>query len=237
MLKNPKGLLISFDGLDSTGKATQTKKFLERLRAQGTKVLELSTPDYTTPLGQELKLRLQGKLGNWKNTPWQEKLRYFAHNRAEHKEEVIAALERGDIVVYDRYVPSSLAFITVEALPPQEADLFRKEIHQAIEREEYEIHKMPKEDVSVFLDVPPDIANKLLDYRKKHNQDEDEYTDHLHIQERLYNEYDVMCDEQPNRFCRIHCRDDGHILGIDEISELVWQSLIRRFPGLEKKSG
>lgn len=236
MQTQPKGLLISFDGLDSTGKATQTKKCVERLRAHGLRVLEMATPDYTTPLGQELKMRLQNKIGNWQQTPWQEKLRYFAHNRAEHREEVIAALQHGDIVVYDRYIPSSLAFITVEALPAQEADLFRKDVHRAIEREEYEIHKMPKEDVSIFLDVPPDIANKLLDYRKKHNQDEDEYTDHLHVQERLYNEYDIMCHEQPSRFCRIHCRDNGNMLSIDEISELVWQSLIRRFPSsLEKK--
>ena len=230
-------MLISFDGLDSTGKATQTQKAVERLNQAGHTVLEFSTPDYTTPLGQELKLRLQGKLGDWKQTPWPEKMRYFAHNRAEHRGAVVSALEAGCIVVYDRYVPSSLAFIAVEALPAQEVDLFRKDIYLAIEREEYEIHKMPKEDVSVFLDVPPDIANKLLDYRKKHNQDEDEYTDHLQIQERLYNEYDIMCRQQPSRFCRIHCRDDGHILGIDEIAEHVWQSLIIRFPELEKKTG
>jgi len=228
-------MLISFDGLDSTGKATQTKRAVARLKQAGHTVLEFSTPDYTTPLGQELKLRLQGKLGDWKHTPWQEKLRYFAHNRAEHRDAVVAALEAGCIIVYDRYVPSSLAFITVEALPAQEVDLFRKDIYQAIEREEYEIHNMPKEDVSVFLDVPPDIASKLLDYRKKHNQDEDEYTDHLHVQERLYNEYDIMCRQQPERFCRIHCREDGHILGIDEIAEHVWQSLLTRFPKLARK--
>lgn len=234
MTKKQTGLLISFDGLDSTGKATQTKKTVERLRYYGLTVTEFTTPDYTTPLGQELKLRLQNKVGNWQATPWQEKLRYFAHNRAEHKAEVISALNHGDVVIYDRYIPSSLAFITVEALPPQETEMFRTDVYRAIEREEYEIHKMPHEDVSIFLDVPPDLALGLLSRRKTANQEEDEYTDYLHIQERLYNEYDYMCTNNPERFARIKCTQDGHLLGVEDVTELIWTDLITRFPQLEK---
>jgi dTMP kinase len=233
MEKN-QGLLIAFDGLDSTGKATQTRKLVDRLRYQGHTVRQFTTPDYTTASGQELKLRLQNKLGNWQETPWQDKLRYFARNRAEHREEVVAALAEKEIVVYDRYIPSSLAFITTEALSPQEIDLFRLDTYRAIEREEYEIQKMPKEDVSIFLDVPPLIADNLLDKRKTAGGHEDEYTDHMHVQERLYNEYDFMCRTQPKRFSRIKCLNDGQLLGVDDVSELIWQDLLIRFPELEK---
>ncbi len=233
MEKN-QGILISFDGLDSTGKATQTNRLVDRLRFQGHIVTQFQTPDYTTPSGQELKLRLQNKVGNWQKTPWQEKLRYFANNRAEHREEVLSSLTAGEIVIYDRYVPSSLAFITVEAMLPQEAGLFRADIYKAIEREEYEIHKMPKEDISIFLDVPPDLADNLLGLRKAANGHEDEYTDHLHVQQRLYNEYDYMCEQDPKRFARIGCTEDGHLLGREDVGELIWQILLVRFPELEK---
>lgn len=233
MNKN-QGLLISFDGLDSTGKATQTKRLVERLRFQGHIVTQFQTPDYTTPSGQELKLRLQNKIGNWHKTPWQEKLRYFANNRAEHRDEVLSSLAAGEIVIYDRYVPSSLAFITVEAMLPQEAGLFREDVYKAVEKEEYQIHKMPKENVSIFLDVPPDVADNLLGLRKAASGHEDEYTDHLHIQQRLYNEYDYMCANDRQRFVRIKCTEDGHLLGVNDVAELIWEDLLVRFPELEK---
>lgn len=231
----PPGLLISFDGLDSTGKATQTKRLVDRLRYHGYAVQEFSTPDYATESGQDLKRRLQNKDGTWDKTPWQGKLRLFAANRAEHRPEVVSALATGTMVVYDRYVPSSLAFIATEGLPAQKTDLFSPDIWRAVEREEYDINKMPHEDVSIFLDVPPNIGSALLDSRKDTTQDADEYTDHLHVQERLYNEYDLMMKQQPERFVRIACVEGTQLLGIDDIAELVWESLITKFPLLKER--
>lgn len=230
-----RGLLISFDGLDCSGKATQTRILTDRLRHLGWTVHKFQSPDYETESGKELKLRLQNKLGNWEETPWQEKLGYFAKNRAEHREEVMAALDRGEIVIYDRYVPSSLTFMAVEALMPQEADLRREEIYQAVRDEEYMKNGMPSEDVSVFLDVPPAVACNLLVDRKAKRSDEDEYTDKLHVQERLYNEYDVLTTQDPVHYIRTKCVLDGQMVGIEEVAELVWAALISRFPHLERK--
>jgi dTMP kinase len=230
------GLLIAFDGLDSSGKATQAYRLVERLRYNGFVVHQFQTPDYTTDSGKELKLRLQNKLGNWEDTPWQEKMAYFARNRAEHRAKVQEALRSGDIVIYDRYIPSSLAFMTVEALNPQETELRRSEIYQAVEKEEYETQDMPREDVSVFLDIPPLIAAALLEKRKEKLQDENEYTDHLHVQERLYNEYDFMCTDRPDHFLRIRCVEGEELLGVEAVSELVWEGLTHRFSQLHRKS-
>lgn len=228
------GLLISFDGLDSTGKATQAKKVVERLRSQGYTVLEVSTPDYNTPSGQEIKLRFQNKVGNWEQTPWQEKLGYFARNRAEHRDEVMAAIAKGHMVVYDRYVPSSLAFITVEAMIEGKTDLSRQAIWRAIEKEEYISHQMPKEDVSIFLDVNPALAEKLLNKRKEVTKDGHEYTDYIHVQEKLYQEYDAMCTSDPKRFARITCLQDDVLQSPEKVGRLVWAELTKRFPQLEK---
>lgn len=230
-----KGLLISFDGVDSSGKETQTKQLADRLRYNGYTVRLFVTPDYNTPSGQEIKQWLQGKRGDWSALHWEEKMRLFSRNRAENHDEVVAALKAGDIVMYDRYVPSSLAFITVEALPAQETDLFRERIYRTVEHEEYEIKKMPREDASIFLDVPPHVSAELLEKRKEKLADEDEYTDHLQVQERLYNEYDVMCNNDPKRFVRIHCVSGTELLSIDDTSELVWEALTAKFPFLKTK--
>lgn len=225
------GLLISFDGLDSSGKATQTKLLHDRLHAAGHIVPVFATPDYTMPSGQELRARLQDKLGTWANISWQDKMRLFAANRAEHKDKVITSLASGAVVVYDRYVPSSLAFITVEA-QAQQPQLTREEIHTAVRRLEHEVNGMPVEDCSFFLDLSPLAAASLLLGRKIKHQDDDEYTDQLAIQEKLYREYERLVADDPRHYLRITCSEAGSLLKPEIIADRVWQQFTRRFPQL-----
>ncbi len=230
--ESQRGLLIAFDGIDSSGKETQSRLLVERLRYQGHKVHQFTTPDYSTATGQEIKQRLQNKLGCWEDTPWHEKMDLFARNRAEHRDEVVSALMANEIVIYDRYVPSSLAFFTIDALLPQEVDLKRSEIQNQISQTEYQQYDMPSENISIFLDLSPREADQLLHVRKSTNQDADEVTDQLNIQERLYNEYDVLCTQNPTKFLRVKCVSGNQLLSIEAISELIWAGLLARFPQL-----
>lgn len=225
-------MLISFDGIDSSGKATQAQLLADRLRRHGHVVHEFTTPDYATPSGKELKKWLQGKSSNWHALPWPEKMKLFAANRAEKHKQVASDLARNEIIIYDRYVPSSLAFITIEATKPQDVDLRRRDIHQAVEKSEYEENDMPKEDVSIFLDVPVHVSTALLEKRKKYRKDSDEYTDHVHVMERLYNEYDILCQADPKHYLRIKATEGPELLSIEVVSELVWEALLARFPQL-----
>jgi len=234
MIKHP-GLLISFDGTDSSGKATQARLLAGRLQARSHRVHQFATPDYQTKSGQVLAERLQNKAGNWSQTPWPEKLKLFSTNRAEHKTEVISALARGDLIVYDRYVPSSLGFITIEALH-ENSLLKRADIHDAIRKVEYEENDMPPEDVSIFLDVPPQISATLLERRKEKLSDTDEYTDHIQVQERLYNEYNLLCHDNPTHYLRIKCVVGDRLLDAADIAELVWTGLLAKFPQLAKNT-
>jgi dTMP kinase len=229
------GLLLAFDGVDSSGKETQAGLLSERLRYQGFTVRYFETPDYSTASGQELKERLQNKRGNWHETPWEEKMRLFSRNRLEHKAEVEQALKQGEIVVYDRYVASSLTFITIEALGAEKVDLFRDEIQEVVAKHEYQENGMPREHAAIFLDVPPLVSAALLEHRKRRQQDEAEYTDHIAVQQRLYNEYDVLWEKERARYIRIKCVVGEELLSVQDISELVWEALRIKFPFLEKK--
>ncbi len=234
MATKHKGLLISIDGIDSSDKETQVNRLADRLRYQGFKVHTFTTPDYNTKSGQKLKKRLQNKIGNWKKTPWQKKLDYFADNRAEHKQEVITALSKGEIVIYDRYIPSSLAFMATEAKAEDPTNT-RDAVHQIVREQEYRKNQMPQEDTSIFLDLDPKIAVALLEKRKEKTEDEDEYTDHIKIQQRLYNEYDLLYSDQPEHYIQIKCTDGKKLLGITDITELVWTALREKFPHLTEK--
>ncbi len=222
-------MLISFDGLDSSGKATQSRLLYEHLQNRGIRTEKFCTPDYTTPSGKELKMRLQNKLGNWQQTPWQEKMGFFAANRKEHKEEVQRALQEGAVVIYDRYVPSSIVFMIEEAAS-EEARQTREEVRRKVMQLEYEENGMPQEDISIFLDIPPYIAIDLLEGRKVHRGDEDEQTDHMHVQEALYAEYIRIAEEYPEKTLHIRCMEGDRLRGIQEIESLVRQELAARFP-------
>lgn len=229
------GLLISFDGIDSSGKATQVKELARRLRFQGHIVQLFQTPDYTTKTGQQLKTLLQ-QPDEWQKVSWLEKMTLFATNRREHRTEVVSALQRQEIVIYDRYIPSSLAFFAVEAMAEKPSEESRTKAHAAVSDLEYKQHEMPAEDVSVFLDIEPQVASRLLEKRKEQLQEKDEYTDHLAVQQHLYNEYDLLIGRNPEQFLRIHCLVGDQLLSIPDVAELVWSGLLKRFPQLHLSS-
>ena len=99
-------MFVSFEGVDGSGKTTQSRLLEEHLAGLGREVVATREPG-GTELGEELRrLVLDGP----DMTPWAEAA-LFAASRAEHAAEVIRpALARGADVVCDRFVDSSLAY-------------------------------------------------------------------------------------------------------------------------------
>jgi dTMP kinase len=99
-------MFVSFEGLDGCGKSTQAKLLAGALREEGVPVVLTREPG-GTPLGEHVReLVLHGD----HVAPWAEAALYAA-SRAQHVEQVIRpALERGDTVLCDRYVDSSVAY-------------------------------------------------------------------------------------------------------------------------------
>ena len=102
------GWFITFEGMDGSGKTTQMRKLAGRLRAAGQRVLETVEPGGTRIGGQIRRILLD--LANQELRPTAELLLYFA-SRAQNVEELILpALERGEIVLCDRFTDSSLVY-------------------------------------------------------------------------------------------------------------------------------
>ncbi len=227
-----KGLLISFDGIDSSGKETQANLLVNKLRRTGREVGFFQTPDYTTVSGKKLKALFQGRNGSWDDLAWQEKMKLLAANRAEHKEEVINLLQRGAVVIYDRYVPSSVAHVAVDAFDPNEIAAKREKIRIEVENHEYGENGMPHENLSVFLDISPQEAAELLRDRKTRLSEANEATDKIDLQSRIYQEYLWLVANFPSRFVKVDCIVDSKLLSIHTIAGKVWQLVSTRFPDL-----
>jgi dTMP kinase len=99
-------MFVTFEGVDWSGKSTQAELLAEWLRGQGRNVVTTREPG-GIPVAEAIRdLVLHGD----DMAPWTEAALYAAA-RAEHVAEVVRpALERGDIVVCDRYLDSSVAY-------------------------------------------------------------------------------------------------------------------------------
>lgn len=101
------GLFITFEGGDGVGKSTQLRLLAERVAASGREVVTTREPG-GTELGVEIRnivLHHRGEIA-----PRAEALLYAA-DRAHHIETLVRpALDRGAVVVQDRYFDSSVAY-------------------------------------------------------------------------------------------------------------------------------
>lgn len=101
-----KGLFISFEGVDGSGKSTQAQKLSDYLRGTGLAVTLTKEPgDWSD--GEKLRyLLLNGNLKHKKT-----ELFLFLADRCEHLAQVVLpALSRGEVVLCDRYTDSTLAY-------------------------------------------------------------------------------------------------------------------------------
>ncbi|MFO1498937.1 MAG: dTMP kinase [Verrucomicrobiota bacterium] len=104
-----KGLFITFEGTEGSGKTTQIQLLLERLRSLPRPVRLLREPG-GTPIGEEIRHTLQHSVQNQAMTPEAELLLINA-SRAQLVREVIRpALLRGEVVVCDRFYDSTIAY-------------------------------------------------------------------------------------------------------------------------------
>lgn len=102
------GVFVCFEGGEGAGKSTQAKLLGERLEGDGHVVLLTHEPG-DTPVGQDVRrIVLSPETGHLADRT--EALLYAA-DKAEHVEKVVRpALDRGEVVITDRYVDSTLAY-------------------------------------------------------------------------------------------------------------------------------
>ena len=103
-----RGLFITFEGMDGSGKTTQMHRLAARLRALGRTVLETAEPG-GTPIGMKIR-RILLDAANQELSPTTEVLLYFASRSQNVDEWIGSALDRGEIVLADRFTDSSLVY-------------------------------------------------------------------------------------------------------------------------------
>ena len=108
MSTTKRGLFITFEGGEGSGKSTQMRRLAAKLRADGHAVLETVEPG-GTPIGMQIRrVLLDSK--NLEMRPTTELLLMFAARAQNVDEWILPALSRGEIVLSDRFTDSSLVY-------------------------------------------------------------------------------------------------------------------------------
>jgi dTMP kinase len=101
-----RGKIIVIEGTDKAGKTTQSRMLQEAIKALGKICVVIDFPDYTTPIGMEIRAFLDGK----RDYPSEVKHLLFSANRWEKKKEIESMVENGTIVIMNRYWQSNLVY-------------------------------------------------------------------------------------------------------------------------------
>lgn len=157
-IKKRKGHLIVIDGGDGSGKGTQAKLLVDYLKKQRIPVKYFDFPQYYSSFhGKTVAQFLRGEFGSIDQvSPYLASLAY-ALDRASVKREMEEFLQKGGYIVANRYATSNMAHQGAKFLNKKDREAYLKWDYDL----EYKVHKIPKEDIVIYLYVPWQTAQKL----------------------------------------------------------------------------
>ena len=154
-----KGRLIVIEGNDGSGKTTQVNLLLKYLKNKKIPYKTLDFPRYYDSFfGEFLAEFMRGEHGKLETTDPYLLTFPFALDRAGAKDEIMKWLDKGFLLIFNRYATTNMAH--------QGGRLSKKERKKFVDWNmelEYKINKLPKEDKVVFLHVPYKYSLKLLE--------------------------------------------------------------------------
>ena len=159
------GYLIAFDGIDASGKTTQAKILEKKLREsnKNKEILYLTFPDYESESSSLVRLYLNGGLGeNPGGINAYAASSFFAADRyVSYMTKWKSFYERENAVILTNRYTTANAVHQLSKLPENEWDAFLDWLY------DYEFNKLriPKPNLTVLLDMHPDVAIKLIEER------------------------------------------------------------------------
>ena len=157
------GKLIIFEGLDGSGKGTQTELACQSLRQKGYDPLKITFPDYESESSALVKMYLSGQFGQKPDdvNAYAASTFYAVDRYASWG----AAYRSNSLIISDRYTTSN-AVHQCSKLPPMHWDGFLEWLFDF----EYKKLGLPAPDAVIYLAVDPDVSQRLIAERYNGDQ-------------------------------------------------------------------
>ncbi len=173
-MDNSRGLLISIEGVDGSGKTTQAKIISERLNDLG------YTTEYTQePTKGKIGILLRKYLSDPTSSPYVDAL-LFAADRIEHYEqEIKPLLEKGVNVITDRYIASSIVYQGSQGVAFDWVKLIN--------------NRVPMPDIHIFISIDIETA---LDRIENASRDVIEKFEKEEALQLIFDKYQQLIDKE-----------------------------------------
>lgn len=208
MSESRRGLFITLEGGDGAGKSTQIDNITRFFEEKGLVVVHTREPG-GTDISEKLRDILLDR-HNEEMSPVTEMLIYAA-SRAQHvREKVLPALERGEIVICDRFTDSSVAY---QAYGRNLGDM-------VAEVNAYATGGLTP-DITFWMDIDPEAGRARVSARISGESEPDRLeAEKLDFHYRVYDGYKRICENDPDRVKRIDAS-----MSVDEIKDRIYAYL------------
>ena len=209
-----KGLIISIEGTDGSGKHTQQQLLLNDLKDLGYNVVDQAFPNYDSDSSAPVKMYLAGEFGKDSSSldAYQASVLYAVDRMCTYKKSIEPHYTSGEIILFDRYVQSNFIH-QCSKLEEDEKDDF---IAWA-EDFEYNLLGLPKPNIVFFIEMPVEksleLAHSRADYKSGKAKDILE-EDPTHLQKAYNNGLGLA---KKLGWTIIHCVDENGTLKTIEV--------------------
>ena len=212
-----KSKIIVIEGLDGSGKATQTALLAQKLSDRGIKVRRLEYPDYDSPSSSLVKMYLGGEFGSKPEdvNAYAASAFYAVDRAAGFLGDWKADYQSGALFLCDRYCTSNIIY-QMAKVSDAERDAF-------IEWQadfEYDKLGLPRPDAVIYLDVSPDVSQKLMEKRYGGDQSKKDLHE-SNLSFLLSCRKSALYAAEKCGWKIIDCCENGDIKSIDKISEEI----------------
>ncbi|MCL2508668.1 MAG: deoxynucleoside kinase [Oscillospiraceae bacterium] len=217
-----KGKLVVIEGLDGSGKSTQIALVKEKLEKDGFRTRRIKLPDYSSPSSTLVRMYLSGELGNAPGdvNAYAASAFYAVDRIANYLRVWRDGYLDGELILADRYTTSN-AYHQMTKLPYEQWDGYLAWL------EDFEYGKLaiPKPDLVIYFDMPPDVSRKLISGRYGGDESRRDIheadTDYL---ESCGKAARYAADKLGWRVIR--CAENGGPLAIKDIADQVYQTIL-----------
>jgi dTMP kinase len=224
------GKIITLEGLDGSGKSTQIKLLLNRFKEMDIEYKYIHFPMLDKGIyGKVIAEYLRGDFGSLYDIHPKLISLLFAEDRNEYKQTMYQWVNDGYLVLLDRYVNSNIAYQCAKLTKSED----KKKLKDWILDFEYNINKIPKPNLSLFLNTPLDyIESNLINNREGNdrlylNGNKDIHESSIDFQRNVYNEYVNLISEQPD-FLDIKCKSESNDwLDANTINDIIFNKIVK----------
>ncbi len=155
-----RGKLIVIEGTDGSGKATQSKELLSRLKGEGFNVRKVDYPNYQSQSSALVKMYLSGEFGNRPEdvNAYAASAFYAVDRIASYKRDWEEFYLHGGLVIADRYTTSNMIHQAAKIKDQAEKEAYLNWLW------DFEFTKcgLPIPDKVIFLAMPPVVSQELM---------------------------------------------------------------------------